>query len=386
MAKRNKKKSNKDGEIDVPYATTWCRSHALLPEESGVAGTLIALCSYSDIYGVCWPSQRNLARITGRGERTILRHLNWLETNGWITRSKRYRSDGSISSCLYMITEYRRYVKGFLLSRCAPKQASLYETDNDSFLDIALAGHPVIMSDTPCHDDGAEVTVKETYKSSTTRARKKSPVEPVESKNEDAPTRDKSTDTTPSAVTTPHVSTVRTHHEQYARQKSTEALKDLTGENETYESAQDLYYEVKRHKATFKALGTLRAHLIERDGDLTRAQWSGWLKRVAKSLKTHDDKTVAGWLANCVSSAIRYPERYYDRITETAPPPTSLNPNNAARNLNRNKRFTPGLPVRWSQDGALWEVDIALSSGLIRIEHDDGRMIDVHADELELMS
>lgn len=61
----------------------------------GAKFVLVALADHAGDYNgedwVCFPSTERLMAFTSQGERTILRHLAWLEETGWITRRKRIR-------------------------------------------------------------------------------------------------------------------------------------------------------------------------------------------------------------------------------------------------------------------------------------------------------
>ena len=55
----------------------------------------------------CWPGQKLLAKDCSMGERTVRRHLAWLEENGYIGRVQRRRENGSRTSDRYRI-QYKR--------------------------------------------------------------------------------------------------------------------------------------------------------------------------------------------------------------------------------------------------------------------------------------
>lgn len=50
---------------------------------------LLAVADYADEHGVCWPSQRTIARQTELNERTVRRQLDELEHAGIVTRQSR---------------------------------------------------------------------------------------------------------------------------------------------------------------------------------------------------------------------------------------------------------------------------------------------------------
>lgn len=375
--KTNRPKFEVDGKIIVPYPVSWARTNAILPTEPGTASTLLALCAYADKYGVCWPSQRNLARLTGRGERTIARHLAYLEEHGWVARQQRYRFDGGNSSSLYTLTAYRHYVKGFLLSKAAPKQASDYDTPGEVFFGNALAHRPVEAAT----DQPAEETAFYDYDDPNEKVAAASvPKQPVEAPP--APTQ-------PATQPPTNQQPVRavTYADRERENKARERLHNLTGEDDKYVSGQDLFYELKTHPETNKALRSMRQHLTNLYGTPSKVEWKKWMATSLDAIKKHGDKQVAGWIDGCTAGSVKHPLKYFEQILRTAPPTPRENPNDAARTLLRNDRFRPGLPVRLLKDNSVWEVDIALSTGLISIERvADAHFIQVRPEELELIN
>lgn len=65
---------------------------------------LVVLCDRADQDGRCWPSQADLARMTGMGQRTVRRHLEALESRGLIVRHERRAAGGSRRSDYFQIT------------------------------------------------------------------------------------------------------------------------------------------------------------------------------------------------------------------------------------------------------------------------------------------
>ncbi|PDQ35187.1 MAG: hypothetical protein B5766_07675 [Candidatus Lumbricidophila eiseniae] len=57
---------------------------------SGAAFVLLALADHADEANSCFPSVASLARRTRQSERTVARHLDWLEQAGLIVREARY--------------------------------------------------------------------------------------------------------------------------------------------------------------------------------------------------------------------------------------------------------------------------------------------------------
>jgi DNA-binding transcriptional ArsR family regulator len=70
---------------------------------SGPKFVLVALANRANQDGECWPSQKDLAKQTSTTDRSVRRHLDWLVSNGIITKSRRRRRDGSYTSDLFKI-------------------------------------------------------------------------------------------------------------------------------------------------------------------------------------------------------------------------------------------------------------------------------------------
>lgn len=81
-------------------AQSWARSLQLPPAPKAV---LLALAFRADINQECWPSQRRIAQDTGLSERTVRRHLRWLEATSLIKRKKRFSDDGRQLSDRYVL-------------------------------------------------------------------------------------------------------------------------------------------------------------------------------------------------------------------------------------------------------------------------------------------
>jgi len=80
-------------------------SAALRAETPGPSSKLLllVLANYADDEGYCYPGQETLCRNTGLGVRAVRDNLKLLEANGFISRSKRQRADGSRTSDLYRL-------------------------------------------------------------------------------------------------------------------------------------------------------------------------------------------------------------------------------------------------------------------------------------------
>lgn len=64
---------------------------------------LVCIADAAGEEGRAFPGQKRLSRMTSMGERTVRRHLAWLEENGYIRRSERRREDGSRTSDEYFL-------------------------------------------------------------------------------------------------------------------------------------------------------------------------------------------------------------------------------------------------------------------------------------------
>lgn len=71
---------------------------------SGAKFVLIALCNYADDQWSCFPGQKTLAEWTSMGERTVRRHLDWLEEKGYVVSEPRF-SNGRRTSNRYFIRD-----------------------------------------------------------------------------------------------------------------------------------------------------------------------------------------------------------------------------------------------------------------------------------------
>lgn len=68
----------------------------------GAKLVLLALCDFADEQWSCFPGQATLAEKTSQGERTVRRHLEWLEAEGFIVSRARF-SNGHRTSNRYTI-------------------------------------------------------------------------------------------------------------------------------------------------------------------------------------------------------------------------------------------------------------------------------------------
>lgn len=65
----------------------------------------LALCSYADEDGHCFPSVNTMSELTGIGERTLHRGIEELITKHFIKKEQRKKDDGSFSSNYYTLYE-----------------------------------------------------------------------------------------------------------------------------------------------------------------------------------------------------------------------------------------------------------------------------------------
>lgn len=79
--------------------TTW--AYQLEIDQPLAKFVLVCLADVSDEHGRSFPGQKRISRMTGMGERTIRRHLEWLEAHGLVRREMRRRKDGTRTSDEY---------------------------------------------------------------------------------------------------------------------------------------------------------------------------------------------------------------------------------------------------------------------------------------------
>lgn len=84
----------------------WARIEAAWIDPSvgadGIA-VLAVLVLHANEDGVCWPSQGRIAALLGRSRAWVIAVLDHLEGLGIVTRWRRHRSDGGLSSCGYQL-------------------------------------------------------------------------------------------------------------------------------------------------------------------------------------------------------------------------------------------------------------------------------------------
>lgn len=65
---------------------------------------LVVLADYADEDGSCYPSVEKIAERTAIGRSTVRKHLDWLETEGWISRERQRTATGELRGYRYKIT------------------------------------------------------------------------------------------------------------------------------------------------------------------------------------------------------------------------------------------------------------------------------------------
>lgn len=85
------------------------RAEGLLPRNRNVLAFLAESANYQT--GKCFPSHDTIARKTGLSRRTVIRALADLERDGWITRERRHRRDGSRTSDLITVVDPAEQMK-----------------------------------------------------------------------------------------------------------------------------------------------------------------------------------------------------------------------------------------------------------------------------------
>jgi hypothetical protein len=82
-------------------AVAWALAQSLPSTKKLV---LIVLADIANADGVCWPSQAKVADVCGLTRSCVNKHLGELEKAGLIARERRYREDGSETSCVYRLS------------------------------------------------------------------------------------------------------------------------------------------------------------------------------------------------------------------------------------------------------------------------------------------
>lgn len=78
---------------------------------------LVALCDHANDDGVCWPGQDSLAQKCSMTEKTIGRHIEWLEARGYLRSQRRQEGRKRLSDCYFIDLD-------------APQEPDILEPDN----------------------------------------------------------------------------------------------------------------------------------------------------------------------------------------------------------------------------------------------------------------
>ena len=63
---------------------------------------LVALCDHANDDGVCWPGQDSLSKKCSMNEKTIGRHIEWLESRGYLKSQRRQEGRKRLSDCYFI--------------------------------------------------------------------------------------------------------------------------------------------------------------------------------------------------------------------------------------------------------------------------------------------
>lgn len=66
---------------------------------------LIVLCSFANEKGTCYPSHREIARVSGGAVSTVKRALKKLEDKQYVTVQQQRKEEGDLTSNLYTINQ-----------------------------------------------------------------------------------------------------------------------------------------------------------------------------------------------------------------------------------------------------------------------------------------
>lgn len=89
----------------------WFKTYAILPEAPGAAGVLFVVSACADEQGVCRESTDTIAELLGRGKSTVNRHLQDMEGEGYITRSRRRNGKPGGTHSEIKIVAFERFRK-----------------------------------------------------------------------------------------------------------------------------------------------------------------------------------------------------------------------------------------------------------------------------------
>jgi hypothetical protein len=83
------------------FAITWAYSQRT--GKPGAKAVLVALANFANEDGECWPAQKTLAEMTDLDEKSVRRHLAFLERKGFLARRERRDKKGRRASDFYQL-------------------------------------------------------------------------------------------------------------------------------------------------------------------------------------------------------------------------------------------------------------------------------------------
>ncbi|MCF1437223.1 MAG: helix-turn-helix domain-containing protein [Shewanella sp.] len=101
---------------------------------------VIALCSYANKDGKCWPTRKELARVTGGSLATVKRLLKVLEKKGYISIFQRQNEKGEFTSNLYHINIEKHVPKDKTVEDKVVSISS-HQTTEEKLFDRSWADH-----------------------------------------------------------------------------------------------------------------------------------------------------------------------------------------------------------------------------------------------------
>jgi hypothetical protein len=105
---------------------------------------LVVLADHADENASCFPSQKKIARMTGMGERSVRRWLEWLEEQNVVTRSSRYGENGRRTTDRYRLNLAANLTTGQSGRPQPPAETTTGQIDHRSDLQSSpatVAGH-----------------------------------------------------------------------------------------------------------------------------------------------------------------------------------------------------------------------------------------------------
>lgn len=97
---------------------------------SGRKFVLMALADYADEEWSCYPSVAQLAKFTSQGHKTVRDHLDALEKDGILSRTRQRREDGTLGRYRFFIQRQKLPVANFARGEKHPLPAADFATHN----------------------------------------------------------------------------------------------------------------------------------------------------------------------------------------------------------------------------------------------------------------